>query len=144
MQLRTLGKDGPQIGAIGLGCMSFAGAYGMSDEATSHRALAKALELGVTHLDTAKIYGDGRSEEIIGAYLKANPVARDRFVIATKGGIRTAPQRGVDNSPKHLRECLEGSLSRLGVDHVALYYIHRRDHSYPIEAVMETLLGFVA
>ncbi|HMQ57514.1 MAG TPA: aldo/keto reductase, partial [Rhizobiaceae bacterium] len=100
--------------------------------------------LGVTHLDTAKIYGDGRSEEIIGAYLKANPAARDRFVIATKGGIRTAPQRSVDNSPQYLRECLEGSLARLGVDHVALYYIHRRDHSFPIEAVMETLLGFMA
>lgn len=142
MQQRQLGNNGAAIGAVGLGCMSFAGAYGVSDEATSHRALAKALELGVTHLDTAKIYGDGRSEEIIGAFLKANPSARDRFVIATKGGIRTTPTRGNDNSPQYLRECLEGSLRRLGVEHVALYYIHRRDHTFPIEAVMETLLKF--
>lgn len=143
MKQRRLGKDGPEIGAIGLGCMSFAGAYGDSDEATSHATLARALELGVTHLDTALIYGKGRSEEMIGAFLKTNPAARDQFVIATKGGINPGkPGRNVDNAPDFLRECLEGSLRRLGVDHVALYYIHRRDQSIPIEDVMETLLRF--
>jgi aryl-alcohol dehydrogenase-like predicted oxidoreductase len=79
---------------------------------------------------------------MIGAFLRDNPASRDRFVIATKGGIRTAPTRGYDNSPTFLRECLEGSLQRLGVDHVALYYIHRHDQSIPVEDVMATLLRF--
>ncbi len=142
MQTRSLGRHGPEIGAVGLGCMSFAGAYGSTDLATAHRTLAKALELGVTHLDTARIYGDGRSEEMVGAFLKDSPSARGRFVIATKGGIRTGAKRGYDNSPEFLRECLEGSLKRLGVEHVALYYIHRRDPSIPVEDVMETLVRF--
>ncbi len=142
MHNRRLGKGGPEIGAVGLGCMSFAGAYGSTDMATAHRTLAKCLELGVTHLDTALIYGNGRSEEMIGAFLKDNPAARNRFVIATKGGIRVTPQRGIDNSAAFLRECLESSLRRLGVEHVALYYIHRRDPSVPIEDVMETLVRF--
>lgn len=142
MEQRRLGKDGPLVGAVGLGCMSFAGAYGSTDIVTAHRTLARCLDLGVTHLDTALIYGNGRSEEMIGAFLKDNPAARDRFVIATKGGIRVAPQRGVDNSAAYLRECLESSLKRLGVDHVALYYIHRRDPSVLIEDVMETLARF--
>jgi aryl-alcohol dehydrogenase-like predicted oxidoreductase len=139
MQTRKLGKDGPEIGAIALGCMSFAGFYGAATVEESHRTLARALELGVTHLDTAKIYGEGVSEEIIGSFIKTHP---NRFTIATKGGIRTAPARGFDNSAEYLRECLEGSLKRLGVDHVALYYIHRRDQSIPIEDVMETLVRF--
>ena len=72
MQQRELGKDGPKIGAIGLGCMSFAGFYGPTDEAEAHATLAKALDLGVTHLDTARIYGLGVSETIIGSFLKQN------------------------------------------------------------------------
>ncbi len=131
------------VGAVGLGCMSFAGFYGPTDMDEAHRTLATALDLGVTHLDTALIYGNGLSEEWIGAYLKANPSARDRFVIATKGGIRTKPKREFDNSPAFLRECLEGSLKRLGVEQVALYYVHRRDQTIPIEDVTETLAGFV-
>ncbi|MGL4489855.1 MAG: aldo/keto reductase, partial [Rhizobiaceae bacterium] len=139
MQTRTLGTNGPEVGAVALGCMSFAGFYGATTMTESHKTLARALELGVTHLDTAKIYGDGVSEEIIGAFIKDHP---NRFTIATKGGIRTAPTRGFDNSPAYLRECLEGSLRRLGVDHVALYYVHRRDQTIPIEDVMETLVRF--
>jgi aryl-alcohol dehydrogenase-like predicted oxidoreductase len=139
MQQRKLGSNGPNVGAIGLGCMSFVNFYGPTTLAESHKTLARALELGVTHLDTAKIYGDGLSEEVIGSFIKDHP---NKFTIATKGGIRTAPTRGFDNSPEYLRECLEGSLKRLGVDHVALYYIHRRDQSIPIEDVMETLVRF--
>lgn len=142
MKQRELGRNGPKVGAVGLGCMSFAGAYGTSDEATSHRTLAKALELGVTHLDTALIYGAGKSEEYIGSFLKQNAQARERFVIATKGGIVTQPRRHFNNKPDNLREQLEGSLRRLGVDHVALYYIHRRDQEIPIEDVMGTLMKF--
>ncbi len=142
MQQRQLGKDGPMVGAMGLGCMSFAGFYGPTDMTEAHRTLARALDLGVTHLDTALIYGGGLSEEWIGAFLKDNPAARGRFVIATKGGIRTKPTRGFDNSEAFLRECLEGSLKRLGIDHVPLYYVHRRDQAIPIEEVAGTLARF--
>lgn len=129
------------VGAIGLGCMSFAGAYGAAGPGEAEATLDKAHELGITHLDTAKIYGDGVSEEIIGGWLRRHP--GHRFVIATKGGIVTAPKRGIDNSPAYLRECLEGSLRRLGVEHVPLYYVHRRDQAIPIEEVTGTLAGFV-
>ncbi|MEZ5873044.1 MAG: aldo/keto reductase [Nitratireductor sp.] len=139
MQQRQLGKNGQMVGAVALGCMSFAGFYGATSEKESHQTLAAALDLGVTHLDTARIYGDGVSEEIIGSFLRNNPA---RFSIATKGGIRTQPTRGFDNSEEFLRECLEGSLKRLGVEHVDLYYIHRRDQTIPIEDVMGTLVRF--
>jgi aryl-alcohol dehydrogenase-like predicted oxidoreductase len=140
MQQRKLGQNGKSVGAIALGCMSFAGMYGPTDMAESHATLAKALELGVTHLDTALIYGVGMSEEVIGAFIKDHP---GRFSIATKGGIRTGPSREFDNSEAYLRECVEGSLRRLGVDHVDLYYIHRRDQRIPIEDVTGVLARFV-
>lgn len=129
------------VAALGLGCMSFAGAYGAAGPGEAEATLDKAHELGITHLDTAKIYGDGVSEEIIGGWLRRHP--GHRFVIATKGGIVTAPKRGIDNSPAYLRECLEGSLKRLGVEHVPLYYVHRRDQTIPIEEVTGTLADFV-
>ncbi len=141
MKQRRLGKDGPLVGEIGLGAMSFAGAWGATDETTSHRTLDKALELGVTHVDTALIYGPHASETMIGNFFKKNAAARKRFSIATKGGIQPEP-RAVINEAKFLRTCLEGSLQRLGVEHVDLYYIHRRDWSIPIEDVMETLVAF--
>lgn len=141
MKQRRLGHDGPMVGEVGFGAMSFGGIFGATDIDTSHRTLDRCLDLGVTHLDTALIYGPHVSEEVIGAYLKKNPSARNRFEIATKGGFRIEP-RGIDNSAAFMRDCLEGSLKRLGVDHVALYYIHRRDQSIPIEDVMETLLQF--
>ena len=141
MQQRKLGKDGPEVGAIGLGCMSFAGAYGKIGEAEAHRTLAAALDLGVTHLDTAVIYGGGVSESYIGSFIKDHP---NRFTIATKAGIITKPERRFDNTEAYLRESLEGSLKRLGVDHVDLFYIHRRQQDIPIEDVMETLAKFKA
>lgn len=140
MELRQLGDNGPMVGAIGLGCMSFAGFYGMASEEESHQTLAKALDLGVTHLDTAERYGDGKSEEIIGRFIKDHP---NRFTIATKGGILTQPVRAFDNSEAGLRRALEGSLKRLGVDHVDLYYVHRREQERPIEEVTETMAAFV-
>ena len=139
MEQRRLGRDGPMVGAVGLGCMSFAGVYGSADIREAHATLAKALELGVTHLDTALIYGNGLSEEMIGAFIKDHP---GRFTIATKAGIVTQPTRRFDNWPDYLRESLEGSLRRLGVDHVDLFYIHRRDQTIPIEDVTGTLARF--
>jgi aryl-alcohol dehydrogenase-like predicted oxidoreductase len=142
MKQRQLGQGGPMVGEMGFGAMSFGGIFGATDEATSHRTLDAALDLGVTHLDTALIYGPLISEEVMGNYLKKNPAAKKRFSIATKGGFRINP-RGISNEAGFMRECLEGSLRRLGVDHVDLYYIHRRDHSIPIEDVTGTLAEFV-
>lgn len=139
MQQRRLGKDGPLVGAIGYGGMSFAGAYGKIDEAQAHRILEGCIELGVTHLDTAVIYGGGVSESYIGSFIKDHP---NRFTIATKAGIVTKPERRFDNTEAYLRESLEGSLKRLGVEHVDLFYIHRRQQDVPIEDVMETLVKF--
>jgi aryl-alcohol dehydrogenase-like predicted oxidoreductase len=138
---RQLGISGPLVGEIGLGSMSFAGAFGPTDAETSDQTLDKALERGVTHVDTALIYGPHTSEIIIGNYLKKNPAAKHRFSIATKGGINPDPS-AINNEAKFLRDCLEGSLKRLGVDHVDLYYVHRRDQSIPIEDVVQTLVKF--
>jgi aryl-alcohol dehydrogenase-like predicted oxidoreductase len=141
MKQRQLGKDGPMVGEVGFGAMSLAGAFGATDEATGFRTLDAALERGVTHIDTALIYGPHLSEEIIGRYLLKNWSARSRLSIATKGGIQINP-RSISNERSFMRECLEGSLKRLGVEHVDLYYVHRREQTIPIEEVMETLLLF--
>lgn len=142
MQMRELGAGGPKVAEIALGCMSFAGFYGATTEEESMATLARTQEHGITHLDTARVYGAGLSETIIGKYIKANP--GHNFVIATKGGMVRSPDghRYFDNSPLALQEHLDGSLARLGVDHVPLYYVHRRDQARPIEDVMETLLRF--
>jgi aryl-alcohol dehydrogenase-like predicted oxidoreductase len=129
------------VGEVGLGCMSFAGFYGPTDVETSHDTLDAARELGVNFLDTAELYGLGKSEKIIGSYLAKNP-GHD-FKIATKGGIVTQPVRRFDNSEPELRRALEGSLDRRGVDYVDLYYIHRREQDRPIEEVTQTLSKFI-
>jgi aryl-alcohol dehydrogenase-like predicted oxidoreductase len=142
MKQRQLGKDGPMVGEVGFGAMSFGGIFGFTDETTSHRTLDAALDLGVTHLDTALIYGPLISENVIGHYLEKNPSARKRFSIATKGGFRINP-RGISNEAAFMRECLESSLRRLRCDYIDLYYVHRRDHAVPIEDVTGTLADFV-
>ena len=142
MKQRQLGKAGPAVSAIGLGCWNFAGPYGPTSETESHETLAAARDLGVTLLDTAHVYGMGVSEKVIGTYLKDNP---GHFRIATKAGIRRDPSTGTrffDSSPEHLRSELENSLRNLGVDHVDLFYIHRREADRPIEEVVETLVRF--
>ncbi|MBV1695416.1 MAG: aldo/keto reductase [Hyphomicrobiales bacterium] len=144
MQQRRFGSRGPMVGAIGFGAMSFGGFYGATTEAESHATLARALELGVTHWDTANVYGPETSERVIGSFLRADPGARRRIHLATKGGIHRDPaagKRSFDNSREHLTAALDASLKRLGLDHVDLYYVHRREAARPIEEVMETLLG---
>lgn len=144
MKQRQLLSDGTLVSEIGLGCMSFAGFYGPTDEAASHNTLAAAHDLGIDFLDTANVYGMGLSERVIGSFLKGDA---GKFTIATKGAIWRNPEtgtRGFNNKPDHLRSELEKSLKRLGLEHVALYYIHRRDPDVEIEDVMETLLGFKA
>lgn len=146
MQLRKIGKQGPGVHPVGVGAMSFTNFYGPTTEAESHAILDRAFEAGITLIDTSNVYGQGTSESVIGAYLKSNPAARDTFKIATKAGITRKPDGSgntFDNSASHLEAELDKSLTRLGVDAVDLFYIHRRDQSIPIEEVTQTLAGFV-
>ncbi|MBC7281413.1 aldo/keto reductase [Hoeflea sp.] len=139
MKQRPLGSSGPGVSALGLGCWNFAGPYGPTSEKESHETLAAARDLGITFIDTANVYGMGVSEKVIGSYLAKH---KAEFRIATKAGIRRDPSTGIrtfDNSPDHLRGELENSLRNLGVDHVDLFYIHRREAGRPIEEVMDTL-----
>ncbi|SFR07448.1 aldo/keto reductase [Poseidonocella sedimentorum] len=135
-----------EMPAFGVGAMSFAEFYGPTTEANSYAILDAAREAGVVHIDTSNVYGMGRSERAIGAWLKANPGARAGLHIATKGGITKDAEgrRCFDNSPEHLEAELDGSLARLGVDCVDLYYVHRREAERPIEEVAETLKGLIA
>lgn len=141
MKYTTLGHSEAKISRIGLGCMNFCGIYGPSDQATTFRCLDAAADHGITFLDTADIYGRGQSETLIGDYLRQS---KNRFRIASKTGIRRdeSGQR-YDNSAAYLRASLEGSLKRLNIDHIDLYYIHRREQDRPIEEVVETLTGFI-
>jgi aryl-alcohol dehydrogenase-like predicted oxidoreductase len=131
---------GRSVGAVGLGCMSFGGIYGGTDEDESFACLAEALALGVDHWDVAEIYGEGVSETVMGKFLAQH---RSDVSIATKAGIYQKPTRHFRNDEEALRRSLEGSLSRLGRDRVELFYIHRREAERPIEQVMETLVGFI-
>lgn len=141
MNKRKLGANGPEVAAVGYGAMSFSDMYGPTNEAESHAILDVCRELGVTHLDTANVYGMGKSESAIGSYFKANPDARDEFVIATKATItRDADgNRAFDNSAEHLEAELDGSLQRLGVDCVDLFYAHRRDLRFTPEETAANL-----
>lgn len=137
MKLRKLGRNGPEISALGIGAMSFANFYGPTSEENSNAILRAALEAGVSHIDTSNVYGMGRSESTIGAFLKANPGTRDQFHIATKAGISSDGQgnRVFNNTLEHLESELDGSLKRLGLDCVDLFYVHRRQPEIPIEEV---------
>ncbi|MBA3911459.1 MAG: aldo/keto reductase [Rhodobacter sp.] len=140
MKLRQLGPDGPMVSAIGLGCLSFGGIFGPTTEAESLRALDAAWDHGITFLDTANIYGLGRSETVIGTWLKTR---KHRPVIATKAAIVPGPNRRIDNSATYLRSELDASLNRLGLDHVGLFYIHRHEAERPIEEVADTLKALI-
>ncbi|MSU88837.1 aldo/keto reductase [Rhodobacteraceae bacterium 2CG4] len=145
MQHRKLGAAGPDVSAIGVGAMSFAGVYGTATEAEAHAVLDAARDAGVNHIDTSNVYGRGVSEQYIGSYL-ARQRGETPFRIATKAGITRDPDtgaRGFDNSRAHLEAELDGSLKRLGVERVTLFYVHRRDPRLSIEEVTETLSGFV-
>ena len=134
MKTRRLGKAGPEVSAVGLGCMGMAAFYGQpSDEAQATAVIHRALDLGVTFLDTAEMYGPHTNEIQIG---KALADRRDRAFVATKFGIGFNAERTaltIDGSPANVRRAIEGSLKRLGMDHVDLYYLHRVDANTPIE-----------
>jgi aryl-alcohol dehydrogenase-like predicted oxidoreductase len=134
MQTRKLGKNGPLVSVLGLGCMGMSFAYGPADETESLRVLHRYLELGGNFLDTAEIYGPFKNEELVGKFLREIP--RDRVVVATKFGFRIDPdgtRRGLDSSPANIRRAVDGSLKRLGIDVIDLYYQHRVDPDVPIE-----------
>ncbi len=140
MKQRQLGKDGPMVSGIGLGCLSFGGIFGATTREDSLRCLDAAWDHGITFYDTANIYGNGVSEDVLGEWLRT----RHRpAVIATKASIVGGANRRIDNSGGHLRAELEGSLRRLGVDHVALFYIHRHEEARPIEEVATTLKALI-
>ncbi len=143
MNYRNLGASGHSASTIGLGCMGMSEFYGPSDDAESLRTLERALDLGVNHFDSADTYGLGHNETLLGRFIAQGGAARRRqVVVATKFGIvRTAGQyeRRIDNSPTYIRSACEASLRRLGVDHIDLYYCHRRDPAVPIEDVVGTL-----
>lgn len=147
MKQRQLGKDGPMISPIGIGAMSFSNFYGETSEEQSHAVLKTALDEGVTHIDTANVYGMGTSEKSIGTFLaKQSASTKNSFSIATKAAIARKADTGeryFDNTPEHLETELDKSLKLLGVERIDLFYIHRRDADTPIEEVTESLAALV-
>jgi aryl-alcohol dehydrogenase-like predicted oxidoreductase len=138
MHYRRLGKQGPMVSAVGLGAMSFASVYGSAEDAESAATIARALELGVTFIDTANIYGAGHSEEVVGQAIAGR---RADVVLATKFGGGGDP--GLGRRDK-VRPALEESLARLGTDYVDLYYLHRVDPSTPIEETVGAMADLVS
>lgn len=143
MHERALGRSGLKVSALGLGCMGMSEFYGAADDSQSLATLDRALELGITHLDTADMYGSGHNEELLGRFLRDK---RDRVVLATKFGIVRQPgeyARGIDNSPAYVRQACDQSLLRLGVEVIDLYYAHRRNKDVPIEDTVGAMADLV-
>jgi aryl-alcohol dehydrogenase-like predicted oxidoreductase len=138
MQHRRLGTEGPMVSAVGLGAMSFAGVYGGAEDADSAATIARALELGVTFIDTANIYGSGHSEAVVGRAIAGR---RADVVLATKFGGGGGSGLGKRDM---VRPALEESLARLGTDYVDLYYLHRVDPSTPIEETVGAMAELVS
>ncbi|MBC3986070.1 aldo/keto reductase [Streptomyces sp. AC536] len=140
----TLGTDGPLVGVQGLGCMGMTHAYGPTDEAEARATLEHALERGVTLFDTADIYGFGRNEEFLAPFVTAH---RDEITLATKFAIVRREDdpsyQEIRNDRDYIRQSIEGSLRRLGVDHVDLYYMHRRNVDVPIEETVGAMAELV-
>jgi aryl-alcohol dehydrogenase-like predicted oxidoreductase len=145
MQRRKLGGQGLEVSAQGLGCMGMTWAYGGGDKQSGLDTIDRALELGVTFLDTAEVYGPYTNERLVG---RAVAGRRDQFEIATKFGFSFDPDnpygpRGLDGSPENVRRACEGSLQRLGTDYIDLFYQHRVDPAVPIEETVAALAELV-
>ncbi len=143
MQQRTLGRDRPlSVSALGLGCMGMSEFYGPGDDEESIATIHRALDLGCTFLDTSDVYGSGHNEELVGRAIAGR---RDEVVVATKFAIvREDGSRRIDSSPAYAKQAVEASLRRLGIDHIDLYYMHRRNPEVPIEDTVGGLAELVA
>jgi aryl-alcohol dehydrogenase-like predicted oxidoreductase len=144
MKKRTLGPDGPEVAAIGLGCMGMSAFYGATEDDESTRTIHRALELGCNFLDTSDMYGPHTNEELVGRAIAGR---REQVFLATKFGIKITPgeppKREIDGSPDYVRSACEGSLTRLKVEHIDLYYQHRVDPRTPIEETVGAMAGLV-
>ncbi|HEX4185500.1 MAG TPA: aldo/keto reductase, partial [Stellaceae bacterium] len=139
---RRLGKVGPEVSAIGLGCMSLSGVYGTSDEEAGFALIRRAIDLGVDHFDSSDMYGWGQNEELLGRALEGR---RNGIVIATKFGQTRRPggANGVDGSPAYIARACEASLKRLGIEVIDLYYQHRVDPAVPVEETVGAMARLV-
>jgi aryl-alcohol dehydrogenase-like predicted oxidoreductase len=144
MEQRPLGKQGLVVSALGLGCMGMSEFYGKADEEECIATIHQALDLGITLIDTADIYGPFTNEELVGKAIRGN---RNRVVLATKFGVVRNPAdpnaRGINGRPEYVKQCCDASLKRLRVDHIDLYYQHRVDPTVPIQDTVGAMADLV-